>query len=756
MMVFTGSRGTPPFNLDVEVLDKTGKVKAGNTVLSAEGSGNQPQRGNLRISASLKDLVNITGPFAVGDVVILEGITADRPFLSYTVTAGDLLANGQAATPEQVWAHVMVGIQKIFDEPAERIRRIDNIRDVLDFLYKLPPAVSMADVVHDLDMTRNEILGDLDLLSQMPVDLSAVGAVQRLEALQGKVLGSLDVLTQQPANLPVADVVNRLLADQDEIQRILDVYQQLPGNLSGVDAMHSLGASQDGIQRTMDFLARLDPDQPVNEVVQGLEDKLGEIRAALDTLYPLPQPHPPEVVAQVLALEADRDVTLSMLAILTHLPGDLPTRDAMQKLASDRSVIGEAMTYLQTLPQEIPMADVVNGLAIAWNNLHGALEKLHELTPEQPVSEAVRQLAQTRDEIPGALYYLAHMTSAHPTVGEAVSRLTADRDEIQMTLGMFHDFSSGPLVFDAVLGLEAALDALLAYHPPAESSIVSLRIGEAGMLFSSLDGQQPFSLKIHVEGSDGHLKADNPVIQDTLLPVRPYLPAGQWSDENWTALVAFDIQQPHGPEIHALLAAAGTPVQGNGPSGLYRASWTDGNTPIQWQDVTPAGAAGTDWTAVAVNHGPESGQVLVAVGKGTQIYINQPEKGWSVVGETRDWRSVAVSDDGRTIVAAASGATGGIWASSDCGVTWRLVHGSEGLKWRSVALTADGLRLTAVADNRGIFTTRLNQPGVAMPTRVALEAEAGYAGLVGLPEGFELAVQNVTVGVNMADSDAHQ
>ncbi|MBF0339921.1 MAG: hypothetical protein HQL95_03035, partial [Magnetococcales bacterium] len=756
VMVFTGFKGTPPCNLDIEVLDKNGKVKAGNKVLSSEGSSNQPQRGNLRISASLKDQVNITGTFAAGDVIILEGITTDRPFLSYTVTANDLLANGVKATPEQVWANVMIGIQKIFDEPAERIRLIDNLKKVLAFLTKVPPTTSMVDVVHDLEMTRNEILGDLDILSPMPANLSAVDAAQNLKAFQGKVLGALDVLSKQPENLSVVEAEERLKADRDEFQGLLDVFQQLPGNISGVDAVHSLEGDQNKIQGAMQILSGLAPDHPVNEAVQGLETELGNIQAALDTLYPLPQPHPPEVVAQVFALEADKNATLVMLGILHQLPADLPTGEAVQRLATDWSVIGEAVKFLKALPQDIPMADVVSGVATAMNNVLGALEKLHELPPDHPVIEAVQWLAKTRDEIPAALYYLSHMTSAQPVVGEAVSRLEVDRGEIQMTLGIFHDFSSGPLVVDAVLGLEAALDAALAYHPPAESSIVSLKIGQEGMLFSSLNDKQPFSLKIHVEGSDGHLKADNQVAQNTLLPVRPYLSAGQWLDEHWTALVAFDTQLPNTPVTHSLLAAAGTPVLGNGPSGLYLGSWTDGNAPIQWHDLTPVGAAGMDWTSVAVNHGPESGKVLVAVGKGSQIYINHPVNGWQVVGETRNWSSVAVSDDGKTIVAAASGSTGGIWASNDCGVTWRLVHGSEGLNWRSVALTADGLRLTAVADNRGIFTTRLNQPGVAMPTRVALEAEAQYAGLVGLPEGFELSVQNVKVGVNLADSDSHQ
>ncbi|MBF0463139.1 MAG: hypothetical protein HQL87_17365, partial [Magnetococcales bacterium] len=396
----------------------------------------------------------------------------------------------------------------------------------------------------------------------------------------------------------------------------------------------------------------------------------------------------------------------------------------------------------------------MNGLTNARDNVHGALDTLSVLPPDHLVGEAVQGLVKVRDEIPGAMDYL-HTLPPDILMVDVVHGLEASRDEIQRALDLFHNFSSGSTVFNEVLGLEATLDFVKAYTPPAENSIVSLSTGEEGMLFSSPCNGQPFNLKIRVEDRQGALDADTHVVQNTLVPVRPYPPSGQWSDENWAALVAFDTQQPNSPVVHSLAAAAGTPVPGNGPSGLYLASWTDDDAPIQWHDVTPAGADGTDWTTIAVN-GPETGKVLVAAGKESRIYINHPDSSWSIVGETRNWTSMAVSDDGKTIVAAAGGSSGGIWASNDSGVTWRLVHGSDGFDWCSVALTADGLRLTALANNRGIFTTRLSQPGVAMPTRVALEANAQYAGLVGLPDGFALSVQNVVVGINLADSDAHQ
>jgi hypothetical protein len=38
------------------------------------------------------------------------------------------------------------------------------------------------------------------------------------------------------------------------------------------------------------------------------------------------------------------------------------------------------------------------------------------------------------------------------------------------------------------------------------------------------------------------------------------------------------------------------------------------------------------------------------------------------------------------------------------------------------------------------------------PTRVALEAKAGSASLVGLPDGFTMEVHDVAVGINLADS----
>ncbi|MBF0099215.1 MAG: hypothetical protein HQM05_17990, partial [Magnetococcales bacterium] len=571
VMLFTGYNGNPPYHLDITVLDSTGKVKTGNTVLSSEGNTNQIQRGNLRSTASLQDQVNITGTLAEGDVIILEGITADRPFLSYTVSAADLLVNGVAATPEQVWTNVMAGFQNIFNEPAERVKRIDTLREVLDFLRELPPTLPMDGVVHTLEASRNELLGNLDILSRLPADLATAEAVRSLEV------------------------------------------------------------TQDNTLRTLDFLVHLArPDHPVLEAVQGMEERLGTIDGTLASLYPLP--HTPEVVAQVLALESEREATLAILGVL------------------------------------------------------------QQFRPNLQMGEAVQSLQQTWEEIPGAMAYLT--TAALPAVGAAVSVLEGDRDTLQRGLDVIYkDTSAGFSVFDAVISLENALGAVLAYQPPAQSSIVSLQTGAEGMLFSSLNGSQSFNLKIQIVASDGRPKTDNQVVQNTLQPVRPYLPAGQWSDEHWTSLAYFDSQQPGAPVTHALLAAAGAPVLGNGPSGLYLATWSDAYAPVQWQEVTPPGAAGMEWTAVAVN-GPETGKVMVAVGKDSQIYINQPGKGWHAVGASRNWRSVAIAEDGKTIVAAASGSTGGIWASNDCGVTWRLVHGSEGLNWSSLALTSDGQRLT--------------------------------------------------------------
>ena len=98
---------------------------------------------------------------------------------------------------------------------------------------------------------------------------------------------------------------------------------------------------------------------------------------------------------------------------------------------------------------------------------------------------------------------------------------------------------------------------------------------------------------------------------------------------------------------------------------------------------------------------------------------------------------------------AAGGADGVLQVSSDGGVTWRQVSGSAGLDWQSVAISGDGRQVTAVAKGQGIYTFGVIA-SAAQATRVALEAEAASARLVGVPD-VTIAADPVSEGDDFPD-----
>src|SRR6185436_19566934 len=74
---------------------------------------------------------------------------------------------------------------------------------------------------------------------------------------------------------------------------------------------------------------------------------------------------------------------------------------------------------------------------------------------------------------------------------------------------------------------------------------------------------------------------------------------------------------------------------------------------------------------------------------------------WTQTGAPiTNWSSVASSADGSKLVAGIEG--GGIYSSSDGGVTW-TPSGASIANWTSVASSADGSKLAAVAPGGGIY-----------------------------------------------------
>ena len=239
---------------------------------------------------------------------------------------------------------------------------------------------------------------------------------------------------------------------------------------------------------------------------------------------------------------------------------------------------------------------------------------------------------------------------------------------------------------------------------------------------------------------------------------------GAWLDQraysgihsaNWSAVSAFDGGK------HALLASAAVSLAGM-PGRLY---WVDlastGTGATHWANITRNLADNSNWVAVDANEGVAAksgtaavaaGRILLAAAAGGAVYLADTSVlnwAWTLVLPQADWTAVTVSDDGKTLVASAGGGAGVLQVSSDAGVTWREVSGSVGLDWRSVALSGDGKSVTAVAKGQGIYTFTV-VASVAQATRVALEASAASARLVGIPD-VTIAVRDVGVRINLAD-----
>lgn len=127
------------------------------------------------------------------------------------------------------------------------------------------------------------------------------------------------------------------------------------------------------------------------------------------------------------------------------------------------------------------------------------------------------------------------------------------------------------------------------------------------------------------------------------------------------------------------------------PGRLYISS----NTGTSWTEVTPAGAADKDWTAVASD---SDGSVLLAAEALGRLYLSTNSGStWAEVQPAGDvnrlWTDIACDSDGSVIVAACST---GLYISTNSGSTWaKKQPASVDEAWQSCACDSDGSAIWA-------------------------------------------------------------
>jgi len=109
--------------------------------------------------------------------------------------------------------------------------------------------------------------------------------------------------------------------------------------------------------------------------------------------------------------------------------------------------------------------------------------------------------------------------------------------------------------------------------------------------------------------------------------------------------------------------------------------------------------ANRNWRAVASS---ADGQTLVAAVYGGQVYVSTNYGvSWTARSVTRNWQAVASSADGRKLVAVAVGSQ--IYTSTDAGITWTARENNR--NWSGVASSLDGVNLVATVNGGQIYTS---------------------------------------------------
>jgi hypothetical protein len=151
-------------------------------------------------------------------------------------------------------------------------------------------------------------------------------------------------------------------------------------------------------------------------------------------------------------------------------------------------------------------------------------------------------------------------------------------------------------------------------------------------------------------------------------------------------------------------------VCGNFTGRLYLGTQTSGAS-FTWAEQTPAGSVDKPWSGVALN---QNGSKMLACAYVGRIYLYSSGS-WSEVqpdgNNDRSWYHVAISKDGSFMMACATGATGGLWTSSN-GTVWTKNTAIGSVLPIGVACNQDGS--VQLATNGDVYVN----PSIALSSAV--------------------------------------
>ena len=178
------------------------------------------------------------------------------------------------------------------------------------------------------------------------------------------------------------------------------------------------------------------------------------------------------------------------------------------------------------------------------------------------------------------------------------------------------------------------------------------------------------------------------------------------------------------------LGVTGRSANGAGAGAIYQGVVSASNTAgqgqssITWTDVTRGALNNGDWLSVNAD---ASGKRWVASTTSGQIFYADTQAAnwkWTQVGTLGQGARVAISADGKALIATATGTNGGVWMSSDLGASWVQAAGrgemgvGKGSDW--VGATIDGATgmATALAKDQPILRFAAPAPSAALNLRL--------------------------------------